>query len=220
MKSPAARYRARRQAAIDAGTWQPRTDGTAVRAHLARLRAAGASYALIGAAAGGLSHHTVAAVEAGNGKVMTATAAAILGIQVDTAELRRGDAGGTRLRLQALAVMGHTPTRAARAAGLNPTYVREVAAGRVPEVPRQVRRAVEEVYSAWWDKSAVADTAQAQRAASAVRHRAERERWVAPAGLDDDRLDQPGYRPAPRRWMEAEGTGPAPVLRERELEAG
>jgi hypothetical protein len=36
MKSPAARYRARRQAAINAGTWRPRTDGTAAREHLAR----------------------------------------------------------------------------------------------------------------------------------------------------------------------------------------
>jgi hypothetical protein len=46
-----ARYRERRQAAIAAGTWQPRTDGGTVRAYLARLRAAGASYAEIGTAA-------------------------------------------------------------------------------------------------------------------------------------------------------------------------
>jgi transcriptional regulator with XRE-family HTH domain len=214
-----ARYRERRRAAIAAGTWKPRTDGTAVRAHLAQMRAAGATVPEI-ARASGLSRKTVAAIEAGDGKVMTATAAAILAVQVDAVDLRRSDAGGTRLRLQSLAAMGHTPTRAARATGLNPTYLREVAAGRVPEVPREVRQAVTEVYGAWWDKTPPEDTPAAARAATAVRHRAEREGWLHPAGLDDDCLDVPGYRPSPRRWMEAEGTGPAPQPRERELEAG
>jgi hypothetical protein len=61
-------------------------------------------------------------------------------------------------------VIGHTATRAAGAAGLNPTYVREVAAGRVPKV-RQVRQAFEDVYGEWWDKTPSGDTA-AQRAAA------------------------------------------------------
>jgi hypothetical protein len=112
---------------------------------------------------------------------------------------RRCDAGGLRLRLHALAVMGHTPARAARAAGLDPAYVREVAAGRVPEVPHQVRQAVEDVCGEWPDKTPPGETAAAQRAAAGVRHRAGRERWVAPAGLGDDRGSSPltGWRPPP-----------------------
>jgi hypothetical protein len=93
----------------------------------------------------------------------------------------------------ALAVMGHTPTRSARAAGLNPAYVREVVAGRLPEVRRQVSQAVEDAYGESRDKTR---RATAQRAAAGVRHRAGRERWVNPAGLNDDRQDQPDYRPA------------------------
>jgi hypothetical protein len=219
MKSATARYRARRQAAIDAGTWQPRTDGAQVREHLARLRAVGATPHEIASAAG-LARGTVAAVAAGDGTVMTATAQALLAVEPARVDSRRCDAGGTRLRLQALGVMGHTPTRAAQAAGLNPTYIREIAAGRVPEVPRKVRNAVAEIYREWWDKTPPEGTPNAQRAVSAVQRRAERERWVAPMGLDDDRLDVPGYRPAPRAQLQAEGTGTAAETIEIEREAG
>lgn len=79
---------------------------------------------------------------------------------------------------------GTRPPGQPRAAGLNSTYDREVAAGRVPEVPRQ---AVEDVYGEWWDKTRPGDTVAAQRAAAGIRHRAERKRQAAPAGLGDDR---------------------------------
>jgi hypothetical protein len=220
MVTMAARYRERRRAAITAGTWQPKADGAAVRAHLARLRAGGATYAEIAAAAGGLSHHTVSAVEAGDGDVMSATAAAILAVDPRRLDPVRSPADGTRLRLQALATMGHSPTRVARAIGANPAYVREITAGRVPEVPREVRHGVEAAFTAWWDKTPPDAGSDAQRAATAVRHRAERAGWLPGAGLDADQMDEPGYRPRRQReWHEPEGTGTAPEL-DIEREAG
>ena len=46
-------------------------------------------------------------------------------------------------------------------------------------------------------------------AAEASRRRASREGWPTGAGLDDSRLDQPGYVPQ-ASWRQAEGTGVAP----------
>ena len=66
----------------------------------------------------------------------------------------RLDAGGTRLRLRALAVMGHGSARIARAAGVSEQAIQRVTRGEAKTVSPQLRDAVAAVYDAWWDKRA------------------------------------------------------------------
>jgi hypothetical protein len=129
-------------------------------------------------------------------------------------------AGGTRLRIRALQAMGHSAARIGRAAGAGEQVIQRLARGDVSSVSRQLRNAVAEVYDAWWDKRPPDRTPGERTAAAAARHRAARGNWCAGAGLDDDLIDEPGYRPtAP--WRPAAGTGTAAdfcarVARERE----
>jgi len=118
------------------------------------------------------------------------------------------DAGGTRLRLRALAVMGHGSARIARAAGASDQAIQKLARGDARTVSPQLRDAVTAVYDAWWDKRAPEQTRAERAAATAARRRAIRGNWCAAAALDDDELDTPGYRPA-SGWRPARGTGTA-----------
>jgi hypothetical protein len=121
---------------------------------------------------------------------------------------RRVDAGGTRLRLRALAVMGHTSARIARAAGVSDQAIQKLTRGAVKTVSPPLRDRVAEVYDAWWDKRAPERTRAERTAATAARRRAIAGNWCAAAALDDDELDIPGYRPA-QGWRPARGTGVA-----------
>jgi transcriptional regulator with XRE-family HTH domain len=118
----------------------------------------------------------------------------------------RVDAGGTRLRLRALAVMGHGSARIARAAGASEQAIQKLARGDARTVSPQLRDAVAAVYDAWWDKRAPERNRPERAAATAARRRAIRGNWCAGAALDDDELDTPGYRPA-SGWRAARGTG-------------
>ena len=124
----------------------------------------------------------------------------------------RLDAGGTRLRLRALAVMGHGSARIARAAGVSEQAIQRVTRGEAKTVSPQLRDAVAAVYDAWWDKRAPERTRAERAAASAARRRAIRGNWCAGAGLDEDALDIPGYRPA-HGWRPARGTSIAADIR-------
>jgi hypothetical protein len=121
----------------------------------------------------------------------------------------RIDAGGTRLRLRALHVMGHGSARIARALGVRPQTVAELVSGSAATVSPQLRDQVITLYDAWWDKRAPGRTRAERGAATAARKRAIAGNWCAPAALDDDQLDTPGYRPQ-YGWKPATGTGTAP----------
>lgn len=123
----------------------------------------------------------------------------------------RVNAGGTRLRLRALAVMGHGSARIARAAGVSEQAIQRLARGDAKTVNSKLRDAVTAVYDAWWDKRAPERTRAERAAASAARRRAIRGNWCAGAALDDDELDTPGYRPA-YGWRHASGTSIAADL--------
>jgi hypothetical protein len=135
----------------------------------------------------------------------------------------RVDAGGTRLRLRALAVMGHSSASIARAAAVSEQAIQKLTRGDAKTVSPQLRDAVMAVYDAWWDKRAPERTRQQRAAASAARRRAIRGNWCAGAGLDDDELDIPGYRPQ-SGWRPARGTGVAhdtrPTARRQTMELG
>jgi hypothetical protein len=123
----------------------------------------------------------------------------------------RLDAGGTRLRLRALHVMGHGSARIARATGAHPATIRKIVRGDTSTVSQHLRDAIAELYDAWWDKRAPGRTRFERAAATAARKRAIAGNWCAAAALDDDRLDIPGYRPR-YGWKPATGTGVAPDI--------
>ena len=124
----------------------------------------------------------------------------------------RADAGGSRLRLRALHVMGHGSARIARATGVHPVTIRKLVRGDAPTVSQHLRDAIAGLYDTWWDKRAPARTRFERGAATAARKRAIAGNWCAPAALDDDQLDTPGYRPR-HGWKPATGTGVAPDIR-------
>jgi len=73
---------------------------------------------------------------------------------------------------------------------------------------------ISDLYEAWWDKRAPERTRAERAAAAAARKRAIAGDWCAPAALDDDQLDIPGYRPQ-YGWKPATGTGVARDIRPR-----
>jgi plasmid maintenance system antidote protein VapI len=124
----------------------------------------------------------------------------------------RLDAGGARLRLRALHVMGHGSPRLARALGVRKTSIQELVSGKARTISPHLRDAITDLYEAWWDKRAPERTRAERAAAAAARKRAIAGDWCAPAALDDDQLDVPGYRPR-YGWKPATGTGVAPDIR-------
>ena len=124
----------------------------------------------------------------------------------------RVDAGRARLRLRALHVMGYGSARLARALGARTTTIQELVNGTARTVSPHLRDTVIDLYDAWWDKRAPERTRAERAAATLARRRAITGNWCAPAALDDDQLDTPGYRPQ-YGWKPAIGTGVAPDIR-------
>ena len=194
------------------------TDGRrAARDHLAQLRERGGTYRAIAKAAG-VGPMTVHGIATGHRQVTGNTAAAVLAVTSDTLPRARLDAGGSRLRLRALHVMGHSSARIARAAGASDKTIRKLLRGDAKTISPRLRDAIADLYDTWWDKRAPERTRGERAAARAARRRAIAGNWCAGAGLDDDELDIPGYRPE-HGWKPARGTGPATDIHPRALEA-
>ena len=121
------------------------------------------------------------------------------------------DAGGTRLRLRALHVMGHGSARIARAIGVREETIQRLVRGDTAVVRPNLRDTITDLYDAWWNKRAPERTRAERAAAARARCRAAAGNWCAGAALDDDQLDKPGYRPL-SRWRPATGTGTAPDI--------
>jgi hypothetical protein len=134
--------------------------------------------------------------------------AVILPMPRGTVPRGRVDAGGTRLRLRALHVMGHGSARIARALGVREITIRRLVRGDATTVSPHLRDTITDLYDAWWDKRAPERTRAERAAATAARQRAAAGNWCAAAALNDDLLDVPGYRPR-SRWRPASGTGTA-----------
>jgi hypothetical protein len=90
--------------------------------------------------------------------------------------------------------------------------IRNLVSGNAPTISPQLRDRITAVYDAWWDKRAPERTRAQRGAATAARKRAIAGNWCAPAALDEDQLDVPGYRPR-YGWKPATGTGTAPDIR-------
>jgi len=181
-----------------------------IQDQLRQLRAEGGTYRSIATAAG-LAPGTVHDLATGRRNPTPATTRALRQVSSSTLRRARVDAGGTRLRLRALHVMGHGSARIARALGVRETVIRQLVRGNAPTVSVTLRDAVTELYDAWWDKRASERTRAERAAATAARRRAIAGNWCAGAGLDDDLLDIPGYKPK-SNWKPATGTGIAPDI--------
>jgi transcriptional regulator with XRE-family HTH domain len=184
------------------------SSGRSARDHVAVLRGQGSTYRSIAQAAG-LAPATVYDLAAGRTRPQAATARLVLAVTTSSLGSARTDAGGTRLRLRALHVMGHGSARIARALGVSPRTIRSLVQGDAATVSISLRDAVITVYDAWWDKRAPERTRHERAAATVARRRAITGNWCAAAALDDDELDRPGYRPG-YGWRPACGTGIAP----------
>jgi transcriptional regulator with XRE-family HTH domain len=182
-----------------------------VRDQIRRLQDDGGSYRAIAAAAG-LAPATVHGLRSGRRQPTPATERALSNVSSSTLRRARIDAGGSRLRLRALHVMGHGSARIARALGVREMTIRRLVRGDTPTVSARLRDAITDLYDAWWDKRAPERTRFERSAATAARRKAIAGNWCAGAGLDDDELDTPGYRPA-SGWKPATGTGVAPDIR-------
>jgi transcriptional regulator with XRE-family HTH domain len=179
----------------------------AARDHVTELRQHGATYRSIAAAAG-VSPATVRGLASGRRRAQPGTVAVVLKVTTRSLPRARLDAGGTRLRLRALHVMGHGSARIARAAGISEQTIRQLVRGDARTVSVPLRDAITDLYDAWWDRRAPARTRLERAAATAARRRAIAGNWCAAAALDDDQLDTPGYRPR-YSWKPAIGTGTA-----------
>ena len=138
-----------------------------------------------------------ASIPAGPGRPATVTATA------------RTDANGTMWRLRSLVAMGHDCARIARALHVPPSLVRRVVRGQACTVTCQFRAAACQLWDAWWDKTPPRHTPAERRAAARALRQAACQDWPGAAGLDEDLLDEPGYRPW-CRYRPAIGTGSAP----------
>jgi transcriptional regulator with XRE-family HTH domain len=176
-----------------------------LRDQVRRLRAEGGTYRTIAAAAG-LAPAPVHDLATGRRNATPSTTRALMKVNCGTLRRARVDAGGTRLRLRALHVMGHGSARIARALGVREMTIRQIVRGDTTTVSRSLRDAVTDLYDAWWDKRAPERTGTERAAATAARRRAIAGNWCAGAGLDDDELDTPGYKPR-SNWKPAAGTG-------------
>jgi hypothetical protein len=179
----------------------------AARDHVAALRERGGTYRAI-AEASALAPMTVHGTATGRRRPSAGTTAALLAVTPGTLRRARIDAGGTRLRLRALQVMGHSSARIARATGASDKTIRALVRGQARTVSPRLRDAITEVYDTWWDKRAPERTRGERTAATAARRCAIAGNWCAGAALDDDQLDTPGYQPA-HGWKPARGTGTA-----------
>jgi transcriptional regulator with XRE-family HTH domain len=178
------------------------------RETIRRLRAQGGTYRSIAGAAG-LAPATVHDLAAGRRAPTPATTRALAKAGSSPLHRARVDAGGTRLRLRALHVMGHGPARIARALGIREATVRAIVTGDATTVSTRLRDDVTSLYDTWWDKTAPERDRRERAAATAARRKAIAGNWCAGAGLDDDKLDTPGYKPK-SKWRAAVGTGTAP----------
>src|SRR5262249_18029105 len=161
----------------------PGTSPNTVREQLRRLRDDGGTYRAIAAAAG-LAPGTVHDLASGRRQPTPTPSRALLRITSGTLPRARLDAGGARLRLRALHVMGHGSARIARALGVREMTIRRLTRGDAATISPRLRDAIAELYDAWWDKRAPERTRFERGAATAARRRAIADNWCAPAALD------------------------------------
>jgi lambda repressor-like predicted transcriptional regulator len=189
------------------GDGRPPPASSPERDHVRQLRRHGGTFRSIARAAG-LGTATVHDLLTRRRRPSQATVAAVLAVRASYITRQRVDAGGTRLRLRALHVMGHGSARLAGATDVSERAIRLIVDGTATTVTARFRADVITVYDQWWDKRAPERTPGERAAATLARRRAIRGNWCPGAALDDELLDMPGYQPG-YGWRPAAGTGTA-----------
>jgi hypothetical protein len=136
------------------------------------------------------------------------TAQALLAVTRDGVQPPRMDATGSMWRLRSLVAMGHTTGGIAAALGVSSSIIGPLIRGERATVAAPLREDITRLFGAWWDKRPPRRTRAERAAACKARQRAAVNNWPCPAGLDDDELDVPGYKPT-ERWRYADGGGVA-----------
>jgi len=119
------------------------------------------------------------------------------------------DANGTAWRMRSLVAMGHDATRIARALDVTPDTIRRLIRGDTKTITVAFHQLARQLWDAWWDKTPPQRSPAQRRTATRARRQAELHDWPAAAGLDEDLLDNRGYRPW-CHYRPATGTGTAP----------
>lgn len=114
----------------------------------------------------------------------------------------RRNAVGAQRRLRALTALGHSAVSLAARLDVGPSTVRNLLRGDTKTISPALHQAVKVLYDAVWDQPPTERTGAERRVAIAARARAAQNGWPAPMGLDDDRIDDPDYRPR-TRWRSA-----------------
>lgn len=206
------RWRARQ---IAYGRWQPWADAAPVRDHVRELRRHGASYQAIARAAGVSPmtvHHLLNGRSAAAGRLphrmRSGQASQLLAVTLPGVPGCRREACGARRRLQGLVALGHCPAGLARQAGITPPRMRRLLAGQTRRVTPALHAAIAGLYDQMWNQLPPEQTRREQVIAGAARNRARAAGWPPPMALDDDRIDDPAYRPR-TGWRRAAGLPPA-----------
>jgi len=105
----------------------------------------------------------------------------------------------------ALIAVGYPAAVLAVRIGVSPATIWNLARGTTASVTPGLHQAVAALYDEIWDQPPDGHTTAQRRAAAAARTRAARNRWPTPMGMDDDLIDDPGYRPR-ARWRPTAGT--------------
>ena len=124
---------------------------------------------------------------------------------VITITLGRVPAGGAMWRMRSLMAMSHSAARQARALGITRQHAMRLINGEMETISAGLHKDICVLWDAWWDKKprlTGTHDGSAGRAESIAR----RNKWPCPAGLDEDFLDEVGYRPR-HPWRHATGTG-------------
>jgi lambda repressor-like predicted transcriptional regulator len=170
-----------------------RIDNTQTRTHIERLTARGWNHAQIAAAAG-LNQSTISDQASGRYTTINRrTAAAILNITLDqTPPIPRGltDATGTRRRLQALMVLGHTLPAIAQRVGAGVSSLQQTVDGRWTHVRSGTAAKVARVY-----RQMSTAPAPQSRFAEQARNDAMARGWHGPMAWAD--IDDPACVPDP-----------------------
>lgn len=153
----------------------------------------------------GLSEMTVHRIYR-EGRCSEKTARRVLAVEIPATPITsfdswRVDVHGTRLRLQALHAIGYPIKTLGKSIDMKENGVHRIINPEVYQANRyvttEVRRRVIALYDYSWDKPPKGDTPMQQRAIdNSIRSAAEKG-WVPPFGLDEDRIDDPTYRPNP-----------------------
>lgn len=204
------------------GRWQPYVDAGPAREHIRMLAASGIGWKRTAELAG-LSTSTVnKLLYGGHGRppsrrIRPETEAAILAVQ-PSVDLLGGSAlvaaTGTHRRVQALVAIGWSQQKLAVRLGMLPSNFGSMM--RRDEVYAATVRAVAALYDELWDQPPPEETHRNRIAANRARNYARNRGWAPPAAWDDDRIEDPGARPAD--WKRPERLSSAELAEEaREL---